>query len=464
MRHNLSFVKSIPVSADILRFRFSLLLSISYSFSITFFYSSHFRYLVLSISYYRLLPIMHRSSATAILFTMNSPQRKNNTLLDLPPELLFQIAAFLSDITLKSLSLCNKRLHQLLKKHERLHSFTKFQSLLMLVRLERDLPQFFSCYICQKLHKYDLSESFGLSGIARRKSSRLPCDYKGDNWKDEYRMGHGITQTFRSHSDFNHSRNRLVFHQVKLAIRRFQYGTDYGISTDSLSYTQVRYYSHPLQVQSYSIRTIHPDIPTLYSIQAQICREPLGLLIRMQDILLFETWEDSKLLPDKNPMRFYEICKHVSLTSKMSDLGNLRNGKESQFIYNCPRCNTHCVLEILNQPNSTIALIMTRWVNLGSGLDEEDPLWKVHVFHSYESARVDPLPRRLMVYSPRLGFEIQSIESFEQLKSRNLYFLREDRYKKGEPFVKECRRLWHISYKEPPKNGGAISWWSWLCG
>lgn len=407
---------------------------------------------------------MHESSVMTISTNMNSVQYKINTLPGLPLELLFQIIDFLSDITLKCLSICNKRLHLLLNKHKRLDHFGKFATFLTLMRLERDLPRFFYCYICNKLHEHDGSESFGLSGIARCKTSRLPCDYKGNNWKIDYRRGCGSTQFFRSHSDFNHSKNRLSFHQVKLAMRRFRYGTEWGINNNSLSYTQVRCYSHPLQLQSCSIRKIYPDIPTLYSIQAQPCREPLGLYIRMQDILLFEAWEDSIIFPDLNPVRFYEICKHISLTSMMFDLNNLRSSQEFQLTYTCPRCNTYCVFEILDQPSSKVALIMTRWVNLGRGVEADDPLWKIHIFQAYDTARVDPLPRRLMVSSPRLCFEVQSPESFEQLKSRNLYFLRESRYKKGKPFVKEVCGLWHISYKEPSKNRERKSCWSWLCG
>lgn len=278
-----------------------------------------------------------------------------------------------------------------------------------------------------------------------------------------------------THINFGHSRNRISYHQLKLAMRRYRFGPISGIDPESLSYTQVRFYRHPLRVIPCYPPRISPFIPTLFSIEAQICPEPLGLYIRMQDIILFDTWEDSKVVPESNPICIYKICFHTRLSSTMSDLDALKDGKDSHIDHICSRCNTVCVIEILQvetesntesntepgykiEPESKIALIMTRWVNLGPGLDHEDPLWRICVGWS-SAPRPKQLPQSMMTKSPRLCYENQSPESFEELRTRNLSYLTKGRYRKGKPLVSLGQWLWYIPYKEPSKKGrGNLLW------
>lgn len=42
--------------------------------------------------------------------------------------------------------------------------------------------------------------------------------------------------------------------------------------------------------------------------------------------------------------------------------------------------------------------------------------------------------------------------SFEDLRSRNMPYLRGDQYEKGRPFVQGGSFIWHISCKNPLKN------------
>lgn len=111
-----------------------------------------------------------------------------------------------------------------------------------------------------------------------------------------------------------------------------------------------------------------------------------------------------------------------------------------------------CVVEVLPvEPDSKIALIMTRWVNLGPGLDPEDPLWKIRVFWS-STRRPEQLPLSMMTDSPRLCFENQSPESFEKLRVRNLSYLTEGQYRKKKLLVRLNPWAWYIPYKEPPRR------------
>lgn len=436
-----------------------VLLDIFSSFDLSTLWFLHQRMrLVIAMEYLRSwfksrLPRPGPSPSAVPSFQITCPKIYHITTLlpDLPLKLLLEVSYLLPIVDLKCLSLCNRRLYELFPKNDG-HSalaLTRAEKLSILARLERDLLEYFACYVCQKLHRYDGTESFGLSGVAHKKASRLPCDNKGYKWWEE--VSAGTTMSLGTHIDFGHSRSRLSHHQLKLAMRRYRLGPMSGINPDSLSYTQVRFYCHPLRVIPWYPPAISPFIPTLFSMEAQICPEPLGLYVRMQDIILYDTWEDSKL--ESNPISIYRICFHATLSSKMCDLDTLENGiKDSYLDYICPRCNTACVIEILQvEPESKIALIMTRWIYLGLGLDQEDPLWRIWV--SWSSApRPDQLPQSMMTQSPRLCYENQSPETFEQLRVRNLSYLTKGKYNKEKPLVRlGSLWTWYIPYKEPSK-------------
>lgn len=374
--------------------------------------------------------------------TLDSEYYCRNTLPGLPTELLLQICEALKPVDLVCLCLCNNQLHMIFRRYYRLSSLRK-DKLSILSRLERDLPEYFACDICTILHKYDGSESFGLSGMVHKRSCPLPCVRKGYKLAGDY-FG-GSSMSLRTHCTFSHAMNRISFLQIKLAMRRFRYGSHSGINTESLSYVQVRCYPHPLEVSPLE----YPTIDTLFSIQAQICSKPLGVYIRMQDIVLFGIWEDSKIDSPSNPLSLYEICDHTSLQSKAFALDFVYEGFKEFLAYTCRKCNTESLIEI-RRLGSRVALIMTRWVNLGTGQDREDPLWKIHTFDPKNPPAA--LDDSLTTQSPRACFEDMTSLSFEDLRSRNLSYLRDRDYKKGKPFVREGKNYYHISYKEPSKK------------
>lgn len=169
------------------------------------------------------------------------------TLPGLPSKLLFNIFDLLPPVDIKCLSLCNRRLYKLSPAYYRPFSpaLARTEKLSILARLERDLPEYFACYICQRLHKYDRSESFGLSGVVHKRTSKLPCVKKSYDWWEE--VGGGTTMSLGTHIHFNHTRNRISHHQLKLVMRRYQLGPMAGINPESLSYTEIRFYRHPLR-------------------------------------------------------------------------------------------------------------------------------------------------------------------------------------------------------------------------
>jgi hypothetical protein len=356
----------------------------------------------------------------------------------------------LSPVDLVCFCLCNHRLYIIFKIF--FHCPTlRDDKLSIFTRLERDLPEYFACDICIILHRYDGSESFGLSGLAGNRSNQLPCVRKGYAWHAEVMGGSSISM--RSHSTFVHSANRISFLQVKLAMRRYCYGPHFGINADSLAFTQVREYMHPWGNPKRPCLVYRP-IRTLFSIDAQVCPEPLGLHVRMQDMLLFDIWEDSNIEVDGKPylLSLYEICNHTSFESKASDIRFVYRGKNTSFPYTCPRCNTVSLIEF-HRIDSRVALVMTRWINLGPGINREDPLWKLHIFTCNDGTMPSKLERSLRLQSPRTCFENVASLSFEDLRSRNISYLRGDQYKRSRLFSYDYQfRVWHISYKEPCKK------------
>lgn len=173
----------------------------------------------------------------------------------------------------------------------------------------------------------------------------------------------------------------------------------------------------------------------------------------MQDIILFRIWEDSKIDSTSNPFRYFEICRHTSLKGRASDLDDMYDGKQAFVFYICHKCYTVSLIEICMLDSSCkIALVMTRWVNLGPGLDREDPRWKVHTCHTSTQSFPKWIDNSLMTRSPLKCFENMGSLSFEDLRSPNMSYLHGDQYKKGRPFVQGGSFIWHISYKEPLKN------------
>jgi hypothetical protein len=218
------------------------------------------------------------------------------TLTGLPPELLLSIFNFLPLVDLICFSLCNHRLLKLSRRQMNRLPRTQDDKLSVLNRLERDFPEYFACDFCKVLHRFDGSESFGLHEFSYQRTCPVPCLHKATWFSDDFSL--------RTHFDWTHSPYRLLFIQIKLAMKRFHYGPRSGVSTDSLGYTQVRHFPE------WSVR---PVTISLFSMEAQICPKPFGLYIRMQDILLVKTADD--LIPNprrgcSDPSWTFEICAH----------------------------------------------------------------------------------------------------------------------------------------------------------
>ena len=336
-----------------------------------------------------------------------------NSLNGLPMELILSISDLLQPNDILCLSLCNHRLFMAL--HHNKTTFpqpTGSDKLALLHQIERDLPHHFLCYCCIVLHRFDGPEEFGLRGMRVMSRCRLPCvvDYLWQENELQMQIYH-----FALHTDYC-----LSFLHLQLAMRRFYHGPRCGITTELLSHVEIKEY---------------PNLTTLYSIEAQVCTEPVGLYLRTQDIMLVKDqrvnlFEQSitSILPSHN----FTICPHIcspdveSLVEPLL-LAHIEGISFSQLDGTCATCNTDCHFEI-REHCGYVALIVTRWINLGPGLNPDYPLWRIHSNEPWHIGGPDLEPD--MAWSPRISYEGASGDwSREALLLRNLSYFDNERYK-----------------------------------
>lgn len=139
-----------------------------------------------------------------------------------------------------------------------------------------------------------------------------------------------------------------------------------------------------------------------------------------------QTW---KLVPWKQREEFvndrhgYDMCRHtfyrhwISMRELVSStVERLEAGKKcSTETSQCPYCWMDYVVDAKNFGERGFALILTRWTNLGAGIDSEDPKWQSHV--GYRSYADDPHPHSLGAI--RASFEGDADISVEALTASN---------------------------------------------
>jgi hypothetical protein len=258
------------------------------------------------------------------------------TLAGLAPELLLSISDFLPPVDLYCFSVCNHQLYGLLSRQMNPSPpLTPDDKFSILTRLERDIPPYFACKACNLLHRYDGSESFGLSGFYAERTCQLPCVQYVSRPKHWF----SIWNTLVIHRWKFLCIQEMSFLHLKLAMRRFYYGPESGISTGSLSHTQVAEYC-----------TNKNEVIWLFSREAQICTKPLGLYLRVQDILLFSESRDLIDPPYASHFDPLLFCPHTrDFRQRMTGL--LRShGKglldDIKTTASCNVCNTICDVEL----------------------------------------------------------------------------------------------------------------------
>lgn len=354
-------------------------------------------------------------------------QRPTN-LPDLPLELLLLISEHLSLVDVACLSLCNHDLMECFASRAE-HSFTQYipntrgpedeRRIVFLTSLSRDLPQYYLCYSCLRLHPW--------RSVALPKPWFDPrqCFKSMD---DKYwpltrplTLDHFPTYTFLE----------IHFIHLQLVMRRFYYGPQFGISPESLFYIEVAVHDpDPL------FKTSAEPVTSLMSIEARIYPTAPSLCLRIQELAavkqhnvwgLFPEVEPMSICGNMGPHRFSNVVKAHIESYCSSGQASTRPADYGR----CPECNTSYKLELRELDQANICLVVTRWLDLGPGLNPNDVRWKTHVDYS---CGLNGHAHELI--DSRQRFEndsVQAADSFseEAAYRRNVSLLQDQKYRRA---------------------------------
>lgn len=377
---------------------------------------------------------------------------KPTALNDLPLELLWIIVAHLSPVDLVCLALANRYLlHSVagtaFKNFSNCRTGAPTDSALieLLSRLSYDLPQYHLCFICLRLHLW--------------KNTKLPSCYSPFSDDRTYAVDF-TTDTTNWHlkrclpvANFpSYALYKFAFVHLQLAMRRFYYGSEFGIPVESLLYTEIK--SSPFRSQGphllqlpankMSKRNAEKDVmTTLFSAEFRICSMPPGLCMRTQNIAVVTRQNVPRMWPCKEngPMM---VCQHIDSCEK-SAFGDILASQITLYCSttspkvpvsqgSCDQCSTSWQLEIRTLDETLASLTLTIWMDLGPGLSPEDPKW-ISRLHSPYFVPLSITVQHEIVDS-RLRFERDSVQakssnslSEEEMYWRNVSLLKDKTYK-----------------------------------
>jgi hypothetical protein len=310
-------------------------------------------------------------------------------LTGLPLELLWMISEHLSLVDLACLALGNHRLLSSLagtafrdftNTNGRNGNPTDDARIKLLSRLSRDLPQYYLCFICLRLHSW--------------KNTRLPSYFHID-CSDGLEIKDQCLQTplpvcyYYPSYTFYHFR----FVHLQLAMRRFYYGPGFGIPVESMLYTEVARHhiraKAPLWLQP-PVNNISEKDPqkdamiTLFSAEARICSTPPGLCLRTQEIAVVARQNVPRMWPSPEN-GLVEICRHIHthkpefidiFTSQIERYCSKTNPIKPADQGSYDKCNPSWKLEMRTLDENNASLTLTRWIDLGPGLSPNDAQWR----------------------------------------------------------------------------------------
>lgn len=331
-------------------------------------------------------------------------------LLRLPQELVDNIVSLLDIPDAACLSICNRylylklgveRLHLLRIGHEHEHERQAF-----LLQIARDNPDLFFCHVCSHLHRVTrVKPAFGW-GCQRA----IPCVRKS---RPEQRAIPG--QSFETYGGF--ACYKLTFPHVQLVMERHINGPTCGIPLSFLSVTEVD-----------TSRT--PQISTLLSVEPSIIDSELFL--RVQHWIIFD--QDDQ--PVFERLRGPGICSHITryvgstvldlIQCQIQHIGERAGCPKCSLLYRCDQCSVEFESNTTYIDSRKVAVVITKWLNLGSGRTPTDPKWQRHLYPPWEGQSV-PLPKNWI--GSKSIFEEHTDKSQETATHAKASLLREDAFR-----------------------------------
>ena len=329
-------------------------------------------------------------------------------LTALPLEILHLIISHLSPADTACLALCNHFLLVVLGKHK-LSVLREGDRASFLITLTRDLPRHFYHHECSRLHLRDhITPPWS-------DSQPLKCPRYTREWAEME-----FWYSFRTQPGY--SSYLLHFSHVQLAMKRHRHGSEHGISTDLLSYVEVHIAGKKKDPKR---------MTTLVSVEARISVKTTSLCLRIQQWVFLRTDDPAELFTWNN---FLGICEHLHTPAAISQLARSELGARctnaqipiSTSVKKCRHCNTDFQIEIRRLIGEGLALVITKWLDLGSGLTPMDIKWAYY-------RTIDRSPEIDESQIPgdvRLLFESEPGLSHDSLSSQNASYLGKDRFRK----------------------------------
>ncbi|QKX62699.1 uncharacterized protein TRUGW13939_09860 [Talaromyces rugulosus] len=301
---------------------------------------------------------------------------QRSSLEQLPTELILLIRSHLSPMDTACLTLCSHVLLLKIGTDSLLFANNSEQDGKnredILTRISLDTPSYYFCHVCYKLHLWK-AVCMPQAGYPRA----LLCLLRDDHGCLASIMNTNVTEVTTYFFQFVH---------LQLAMRRYQYGPSYGISTELLSHVEVMH--------------AEPDgVTTLLSVEAQVCpgqeNGKGSLLLRVQQwAKIPASCPDIVSLAD---LVYMEICDHIHLKNACKEFAHSSKAEKINTMspmYQCHRCLVDFQFQIQDietrGDGRARVLIVTKWLDLGDGLDPKDPQWVAQV-HQYPKVQ---LPHR----------------------------------------------------------------------
>ncbi|PYI25561.1 hypothetical protein BP00DRAFT_358167 [Aspergillus indologenus CBS 114.80] len=300
----------------------------------------------------------------------------------LPPELLLQITDYLAIVDTICLGLCSRTLHHFTTGLCDLSPVQRNKSLALsaLNRLVRDLPRMFCCHYCARLHSITDVLPPATDQIIFTKCPDLgaPYRYRGDGPLPS------LMWSFKVHS--LPSGYRFQHCHLAAVLQNHSCGGRWGINSESLAYTEVVDYPED------------PARTTLLSVEGRVYvpagarSTPPSLVLQIQQWVLFH--DDDVVFADRDndvPLSVFHrlyICGGQKLGTaavmgairsvvQQRGFSSLDEQPSSAAEYmRCPLCEVEFQISLEDCGKDGKAVIITKWLDLGAGMDLEDPKWK----------------------------------------------------------------------------------------
>ena len=344
---------------------------------------------------------------------VNQPDTSSTSLRTLPSELLLMIALQLPLADAANFALINRRLSMLIGPtywpRHRIHAAIPGHREPFLNTFARDLPSWFFCHSCSHLHPFDRVPP---PGPFDAPSNPLWCSQA--NLEGIVRPYEDDLGSFPYYS--------INFHHLQLAMRRHYLGPGYGISADDLSF---------VQVDEVSESELRGPRTTLFSVEARVCTEPARLCLNIQRWAVLHT---NVLELAVERAKCVRLCIHHTaeegelsqlIISSLDEYFTRSEGPREPKRRTCRRCQFVYQLEVVDTGSDGLAIVTTKWLDLGSGLTPLDRKWRLHTGLTRGSDDHTGDVERC-----RLEFEKEERLKQHAITLRNASYLSEQQYRK----------------------------------